>query len=71
MDYYPRHMSVSEGPSKTPSPNPTFIKSMEQSKFSSLASQQNDDQWVSLSQVYNKHNLVDGWRKIVLSSGQL
>ncbi|XP_060516642.1 retinal guanylyl cyclase 2 isoform X2 [Cylas formicarius] len=38
-----RHMSVSEGHStKTPSPNPTFIKSMEFSKFSTLAKTHED-----------------------------
>lgn len=43
LESYPRHMSFSDGPSKTPSPNPTFITSMEHSKFSSLTRQQNDD----------------------------
>ncbi|KAF7287585.1 hypothetical protein GWI33_005943 [Rhynchophorus ferrugineus] len=32
-----RHLSVSEGHTKAPSPNPTFIKTMELSKFSSLS----------------------------------
>ncbi|CAH1131699.1 unnamed protein product [Ceutorhynchus assimilis] len=38
-----RHMSISECPTKTPSPNPTFIKTMECSKFATLTRMHHDD----------------------------
>ncbi|ENN72726.1 hypothetical protein YQE_10664, partial [Dendroctonus ponderosae] len=43
LDSSTRHMSFSEGPSKTPSPNPTFIKTMEYSKFATLTRLHHDD----------------------------
>ncbi|KAL1512941.1 hypothetical protein ABEB36_002440 [Hypothenemus hampei] len=43
LDSCTRHMSISEGPSKAPSPNPTFIKSMEHSKFSTLTRPHHED----------------------------
>ncbi|XP_050295320.1 retinal guanylyl cyclase 2 [Anthonomus grandis grandis] len=38
-----RHMSISEGPSKATSPNPTFIKTMEYSRFATLSRMSNDE----------------------------
>ncbi|XP_066143154.1 retinal guanylyl cyclase 1 isoform X2 [Euwallacea fornicatus] len=60
LDSCTRRMSLSEGPSKTPSPNPTFIKSMENSKFASLTRQYPDDKYAIVKSTSSDAPLIFG-----------